>query len=55
METERNEEETTESYTDTDKAAALADIEVALDSALRAGVQEGEIRRLVKEVLEYSM
>ncbi len=53
MEAERNEEATAESYADSAQADAVVDLELAVGNALCLGMSAREIRRIVKEVLEY--
>ncbi len=53
METERNEEAAAESDSDFPQADAIADLELAIGNALCLGVPAREIRRVVKEVVEY--
>ncbi len=53
METERDEKTAAESDAYLRQSVAIADVEDAIEEALRVGVSAREIRKLVKEVVEY--
>jgi len=53
METEWNQETAAESDADSAQADATADLELAIGNALCLGMSAREIRKIVKEVVEY--